>query len=144
MEEFRLGDQLVLFDRQATVIAYSAMPFGGADRCACIYCRNFAAQRANIYPPDFLALLDRFGIDPDKEGEVFDSIGPFEDVVRPIGGWFYFVGKLTESGEKLMQSAKFQYWIQPSFPRPPAYFGETVAAVEFAVEIPWVLKESSG
>jgi hypothetical protein len=144
MEEFRLGDQLVLFDRQATTIAYSVMPYGGADRCACVHCRNFAAQRAKLYPPDFLVLLDQFGIDPNKEGEVFDEVGPFEQSNRPTGGWFYFVGMLMEKGEKLIQSGKFQYWIQPAFPRPPAYFGEDVAAIEFAVEIPWILEESSG
>lgn len=78
MKEFRLGDQLIRYDREATANAYSAFPGGGADRCSCAHCRNFAAQRTSIYPPDFRALLDQLGVDPNKEGEVYDMVGPFE------------------------------------------------------------------
>jgi hypothetical protein len=142
MEEFHLGDQLVRHDRKATVAAYQALSTGSADQCGCVYCRNFTAQRANIYPQTFRALLDQLGIDPDKEGEIYDGIGPFEVAVRPTGGWFYFVGELIEPGEKLVQAGNFQYWVQPAFPRAPACFGESVAAIEFSAQIPWVLEES--
>ena len=144
MEEFRLGDQLVRYDREATVTAYAALPSGDAERCNCIYCRNFAAQRGDVYPPGFLALLDHLGIDPNKEGEVFDMAGPDERRIRPTGGWFYFVGELVEKGERLIRAGDFQYWFQPSFPRPPACFGEQVAAIEFSAQTPWVLDESPG
>jgi hypothetical protein len=143
MEELRLGDLVIRYDREATATAYGAVESGGADRCACVHCRNFAAQRAIVYPPDFRAFLDRLGIDPNKEGAVFDMVGPFELSIRPTGGWFYFVGELMEAGERLIQSGDFQYWIQPAFPRPPASFGEHVAAIEFTAKIPWVLDESS-
>jgi hypothetical protein len=142
MYEFRLGDQLVRHDREATIAAYTAFQSGDADRCGCIHCRNFAAQRAQIYPQAFLTLLDQLGIDPNKEGEVFDLVGPDDRKIRPIGGWFYFVGEFIEKGERLMQAGNFQYWFQPSFPRPPACFGECVVAIEFSVQIPWVLDES--
>lgn len=142
MEELRLGDQLIRYDREATAAAYSAIPYGDADRCACIYCRNFAAQRANAYPSDFRALLERLGIDSNKEGEVYDAAGTHECSARPTGGWFYFVGELIEKGERLIQAGDFQYWFQPSFPRPPACFGESVAAIEFAAKVPWVLDEN--
>ncbi len=120
------------------------MPTGDADRCGCIYCRNFAAQRGDVYPLAFLALLRELGIDPGKEGEVFDMAGPCELMARPTGGWFYFVGDLIEKGVKLMQAGEFRYWFQPSFPRPPDCFGTRFAAIEFATEIPWLLKESPG
>jgi hypothetical protein len=141
MEELRLGDQLARFDREATAAAYELLPSGGAERCNCVYCRNFAAQRATAYPESFRALLLRIGIDPNKEGEVFDMVGPFGDRIRPTGGWFYFVGELVDKGEKLISGGEFQYWFQPAFPRPPACFGERVAAIEFSTKIPWVLKE---
>ena len=144
MEELRLGDQLIRHDREATAAAYSSLSSGGADRCTCIYCRNFAAQRGAIYPPAFRELLDQLGIDPNKEGEVFDLVGPADWKIRPTGGWFYFVGEFIEKGEKLMQAGNFQYWFQPSFPRPPACFGEPVLAVEFSAQVPWVLNESPG
>jgi hypothetical protein len=85
MDELRLGDQLVRYDREATVAAYIALPAGGADRCGCVHCRNFAVQRANVYPQAFRFLLDSLGIDPNKEGEMFDKVGPFDDRTRPTG-----------------------------------------------------------
>jgi hypothetical protein len=141
MEELRLGDQLVRFDREATAAAYSNLPSGDADRCKCVYCRNFVAQRATVYPQGFRAFLDRLGIDPKKEGEVYDMARPFEERIRPTGGWFYFFGELIEKGEKLIQVGDFQYWFQPSFLRPPAAFGKEVAAIEFSTQVPWVLDE---
>jgi hypothetical protein len=142
MKELRLGDQLIRYDREATVAAYSVVLSGDADRCGCIYCRNFALQRANVYPLAFRALLDQLGVDPNKEGEIYDAAGEYELRIRPTGGWFYFVGESIEKGERLTQDGDFQYWFQPSFPRPPACFGERVAAIEFAARVPWVLGES--
>ena len=144
MEQLRLGDQLVRYDREATSAAYTELPSGDADRCACVYCRNFAAQRGTVYPRTFRALLDQLGIDPKKEGEIYDAAGVDERRIRPTGGWFYFVGELIEKGERLIQAGDFQYWFQLSFPRPPASFGEQVAAIEFSAQIPWVLNESPG
>jgi hypothetical protein len=142
VEELRLGDQMARYDRDATIAAYALMPVGGADRCGCVQCRNFAAQRGTVYPNEFRDFLSRMGVDPNKEGEVYDKVGPFDSRIRPTGGWFYFVGQLIEPGQKLTQAGDFQYWLQPSFPRPPACFGENVAAVEFSTDIPWVLDEA--
>jgi hypothetical protein len=141
MEELRLGDQLLRYDREATIAAYKLLTTGGAERCNCIHCRNFAAQRATVYPENFRTLLLRLGIDPNKEGEVFDMVGPYEDRLRPTGGWFYFVGELLEKGEKRISDGDFHYWFQPSFPCPPKCFGDKVAAIEFVTNIPWVLLE---
>jgi hypothetical protein len=142
MEELRLGDQMVRYDRNATAAAYALMPSGGADRCGRVHCRNFAAQRDSIYNNEFRDLLNQLGVDSNKEGEVYDKVGPFDVGIRPTGGWFYFVGQLVEPVEKMMQTGHLQYWFQPSFPRPPACFGERVAAIEFSLEAPWVLDES--
>jgi hypothetical protein len=142
VEELRLGDQVARYDRDATIAAYALMPVGGADRCGCVHCRNFAAQRDTVYPNEFRDLFSRLGIDSNKEGDVYDKVGPFDLRTRPTGGWFYFVGQLIEPGEKLVQAGDFQYWLQPSFPRPPACFGEHVAAIEFSTDVPWVLDEA--
>lgn len=141
MEELRLGDQVIRYDRQATHAAYQQLRSGGAGRCDCLPCRNFAVQRDVVYPQAFRALLLQLGIDFVKEGEVYDMVGPFPDRVRPTGGWFYFVGELVSPGEKLISDGEFQYWFQPSFPPPPAGFGDRVAAIEFRTKIPWVLEE---
>jgi hypothetical protein len=148
MEDLRLGDQLARFDRERTVSAYLQLQFGDADRCRCVWCRNFAAQRSTVYPETFLNLLQRIGIDPGKEGEVYDMAGPDDRRVRSTGGWFYFVGELVEKGEKSIseraREGEFSYWLGTSFPRPPACFGERVAALEFVTDVSWVLREDPG
>jgi hypothetical protein len=118
MEELRFGDQLVRFDREATAAAYSNLPSGDADRCKCVYCRNFVAQRATVYPQSFRAFLDRLGIDPKKEGEVYDMAGPFEDRIRPTGGWFYFVGELIEKGGETDSGRRFSILVPAVFSSP--------------------------
>jgi hypothetical protein len=92
MTELRIGDQLIRFDRDATVLAYSQIPQGDADRCDCSGCRNFALQREKIYPDAFRALLNVLGIDHHKEGEAI-HYGP-KGALHFYGGWFHFVGVL--------------------------------------------------
>src|SRR5262249_51225748 len=97
MDQLQLGDQVIRYDREQTRKAYSAMRGGDAEaeRCGCSYCLNFAAQRATVYPENFRGLLDQLGIDPEKEGEVYECgpVGP----LRAYGGWFYFAGELLEA-----------------------------------------------
>jgi hypothetical protein len=73
MEQIRLRVQVFRFDRERTRLAYSSMKSGDAERCGCTYCLNFAAQRSTAYPEVFRLLLDQLGIDPEKEGEVYES-----------------------------------------------------------------------
>jgi hypothetical protein len=154
--ELRIGDQLIRFDREATIAAYSAVTQGWADRCTCSGCRNFARQRDRVYPIEFRNLLNTLGIDPAKEGEAVHH-GPASGF-QFYGGWFYFVGELLEKGESIVSIRRvpttvdprrerssvpeeFQYFIGTAFPRPPAAFGKSVAAVEFSTLLPWVLEE---
>ena len=140
MTELRIGDQLIRFDRDATVLAYSKVQQGDADRCPCSGCRNFVLLRDKAYPDTFRDLLNTIGIDSKKEGEAV-HYGPKGDL-RFYGGWFYFVGKLVEPGERLSNASdSFQYWIGTSVPQPPSAFGERVPAVEFTTLLPWVLDE---
>ena len=144
MTELRIGDQLIRFDRDATIAAYAQMQCGGADRCSCSGCRNFARLRHDVYPEAFRDLLNTLGVDPKKEGEAV-HYGPKETGRHLYGGWFYFVGEVVEAGERSSNASDdFQYWTGTSFPRPPVAFGKTVAAVEFMTELPWVLEEPYG
>jgi hypothetical protein len=146
MDELRLGDQLVRYDHDATVTAYREVPSGDAERCGCLYCRNFAAQRDLVYPQAFRALLDQLGIDLHKEGEAYE-MGPAGEEFRLYGGWFYFVGELIEKGERQTELAQdFQCYFAPrtSLPSADACFGNRVAAIEFVTKAPWVLDESPG
>jgi hypothetical protein len=146
LTKLELGDQLVSYDTEAAVAAYSEMSNGGAERCGCAYCRKFIPQRARAYPAEFLTLLSRLGIDFTKEGEVF-HYGPSKDGSQLYGGRFYFVGRLIEAGrraktERAAFESGFRYWFSESFPRPPRFFGKNVAALEFVTRVLGELKES--
>lgn len=137
MEQIRLGDQVIRFDRERTRQAYSSMKGGDAERCGCSYCLNFAAQRSTAYPEVFRLLLDRLGIDSEKEGEVYEY-GP-EGSLRAYGGWLYFAGQLVHSGERLTDTGSgFQYWFADArnLPKPGVDFGPSVLAVEFLARLP--------
>jgi hypothetical protein len=142
MDQIQLGDQIIRYDRERTRKAYSAMESGDAERCGCSYCLNFAAQRMTAYPANFRLLLDHLGIDPEKEGEVYEY-GP-DDPLRVYGGWFYFVGELIEAGERMTDATSdFQYFFTDAkrLPSPEVDFGTNVLAVEFITKLPWVISE---
>jgi len=132
MERMQSGDQIIRYDRGQTRMAYSAMRVGWAERCGCSYCLNFAAQRATAYPENFRLLLNQLGIDPEKEGEVYEC-GP-DGQLRAYGGWFFFVGELIEAGERMTDATPgFQYFFTDAkrLPSPQVDFGKNVLAVEF-------------
>jgi len=140
MTELRIGDQLIDFDRDATLLAHSALGLGGAHGCTCSGCRNFVLLRDRAYPEPFLLFLKTLGIDPKKEGEAV-LYGP-KDGRYLYGGWFHFVGKVVDAGQSCMRVGEdFRYWINTTFPRPKAVFGKTVASIEFITSLPWALKE---
>lgn len=137
--ELKLGDQAVVYDRELTVAAYEKIAEGGATRCGCDACRNFAAQRDRIYPDQVLQVFHQLGIDPNKEGEAYE-IGPDPAGLRNYGGWFYFVGRLVSPGECLVELENFTYFVGTSFPKPPeAFASHPVLAVEFSTKLPWTL-----
>jgi hypothetical protein len=141
MDRMQLGDQIILYDQEQTLKAYSALKCGDAERCGCSYCLNFAAQRTTVYPEDFRQLLNQLGIDPEKEGEVYEC-GP-EGPLRVYGGWLYFVGELVQEGERMTDATTgFQFWIADAkgLPHPAVDFGKNVLAVEFITKLPWVIE----
>ena len=141
MEQLQSGDQTVRFDRERTSKAYLSIAQGDAERCGCASCLNFAAQRNSAYPESFRSLLDRLGIDPNREGEAYEC-GPEGDLFL-YGGWFYCAGEITVVGERLTEDpvTGFRYWFTDArrLPKPPVDFGENVIAVEFTTRIPWII-----
>jgi hypothetical protein len=142
MQEMRCGDQVVWYDENRTAQAYASLQIGGCEECGCGYCRNFAAQRGIAYPNDFRLMLASLGIDPNKEGEVYECAT--EAGLLLYGGWFFFAGKVLKAGERLTELPDgFQYYFADGkhLPKPSADFGADLAAVEFYTKIPWVLPE---
>ena len=143
MVDLQVGDQSIRFDRERTAALYRAIPIGGADECGCLFCRNFAAQRDTVYPPAFKALAERLGIDPMKEGEVFEC-GPVGEGLHLYGGWFYLIGKLVIPGERNTSyppQVEFEFFFTRSGPKNLHFREDPVLAIEFATRIPWILPD---
>ncbi len=142
MTRLKLGDQEIAHDRELTAAAYRDISVAGPEKCGCAGCRNFIAQRESAYPQQFLSLLDQLGIDPKKEGEVYES-GPFPDGTHVYGGWLYFAGRMVTAGEYLVETGPFKYFIGTRFPPPPkAFAGQAVLTVEFLTTLLWVIESS--
>ena len=145
MTELRVGDQTIRYDRERTAAAYRAIERGEAELCGCKSCRNFTIQRSAVFPPVFFELLEQLGIDPLKEGEVYDaSGGPMEDGCHLYGGWFYFVGEMVTAGERNCVAddfPNFEYFFTTAGPAAPAFDGGPRLSLEFSMHLPWVVGE---
>jgi hypothetical protein len=104
MQEIRLGDQIIRYNRERTRTAYASVTTGSAEKCGCRFCRNFIAQRNRVYPEQFRQLLGQLGIPTDRESDVFE-LGPEGSLVL-YNGWFYLAGELIEAGELMTDGSK--------------------------------------
>jgi hypothetical protein len=132
------GAQKIVFDFNATIALYrNTITTGGADRCTCISCKNFAAQRSNAYPIEFLELLKKLGVDPLKEWEAFDYEASDVPSKHLYGGWFLFCGQLVEGGDERLSLAEqnFVHWFTSSFPTRTLPKHARLCAVEFTAEL---------
>ncbi len=148
-KELHLGQQKILFDREATVALYQqTIVIPGADQCKCVPCKNFGAQRGKLFPEEFLLILEELGVDPLKEWEAFDyNFDPKTPRKNLLyGGWFLFAGEVVEGLDKRpgADQKQFAYWFTSSFPVGTLPTGLKLCAIEFLAEIPWVLPEIPG
>jgi hypothetical protein len=144
MTEMWVGDQTIRYDRDATAAIYGNMEYGFPEECGCAFCRNFAVQRNLVYPASFGVLLEQLGIDPNKEGEVFQCM-PVEDGCHLYGGWFYLVGEMVTAGERNYNppdSQNFDLFFTTAHCRAPEFRGGPVLSIEFTAHVKWVLPES--
>ena len=146
MTEMRIGDQTIRYSRQETAAVYATLKHGDTERCGCISCQNFALQRNVAYPDSFRSLLDELGIDPNKEGEVFEY-GPIADGYHLYGGWFNLIGELVVAGERNCLTPdlpQFEFFFTAKCPDAPAFGGGTRLAIEFTTRVKWVLPSEPG
>jgi hypothetical protein len=141
--DLQVGRQKIRFDREATIALYrDEIKESAADHCTCISCKNFAAQRSSVYPAEFLELLGSLGIDPLKEWEAFDyDFGPNQSPIRLYGGWFLFSGELIEGTDSRPAQTPdtFSFFFTTSFPASTFQQAIKICAVEFTVQVPWIL-----
>ena len=142
-------------DPPATQTAHDSILLGSPEICSCLHCKNFAAARSHIYPPEALALFDQLGIPIDHESEIWEA-GPVEGGKCLYGGWFHFVGSnLIGRDAKVKLSDTTGSWdlesITPEFSLgltkelalvPAAMSGRPILQIEFQALVPWVLEET--
>src|ERR1700680_162451 len=145
MTELQIGDQSIRYDREATAAIYSTLKSGGAEEWGCIACKNFAAQRNDIYPASFKSLLQQLGIDPAKDGYIYDY-GPLPNGRDLYGGWFYLIGELITAGDRNVGSHEgpdsFEFFFNRSGPRHPAFRGKDAITIDFTAQVNWILPET--
>jgi hypothetical protein len=140
-----LGQWRFACDQEATRAAYAEISRGGAASCDCNGCRNFVAARKQVFPHEFIAMLDTLGIDPSKEAEAYHNarVAPGR---HDYGGWFHFVGVLHVSGDFPVVDfgQGLTAWLRrASAPSLETLRGRPLVELEFHSEaVPWVLNES--
>jgi len=73
--ELCFGQQRIRFDREATTGLYrDIITVPGSERCTCISCKNFAAQRTNVFSEEFLRFLKELGVPPLGNGKPLTMI----------------------------------------------------------------------
>ena len=143
MTEMIMGDQTIRYDPEATAEIYARLRNGWAEACGCVGCRNLLAQRDEVYPTAFTELLQRLGIDPNKEAEVVAD-GPLENGSHHYGGWFFFVGEMVTAGDAslISESPYFGYFFTRGGPCPKEFRDGPALGVGFEAHFKWVLNES--
>jgi hypothetical protein len=144
MTEMTIDDQTFRYDSEATVAIYARLRTGWAEDCGCVGCRNLIAQRDEVYPSVFRGLLQRLGIDANKEAEAVAD-GPLGTGLHHYGGWFFFVGEMVTAGESISvvsESPYFGYFIARGGPCPNEFREGPRLAIGFEAEFKWILNES--
>jgi len=136
MEELRIENWLIRFNRIATCEAHAKITSGYPESCACVDCTNFIKNRNEAYPPKFQTLLHNLGIIQNHEAEVV-SLGPLSNGLFLYSGWFHFVGEvIKDPGDHLPIGLHFRYFFTKHTALVPTFFnGEPIVQIEFETEV---------
>lgn len=139
-----------------TTSIYQEIELCGPEICSCAYCLNFISIREKIYPPEFISLLKRLGINFDQEAEVY-HINKIDENKHLYGGWFHFVGNIISDNKNIDKSKSinktnytsplingFEVGFTNKLELVNSEFKELpVVQLEFITQVPWVLNKNS-
>jgi len=94
-KEITYKDWVFEVDFNRTKEVYDKIEMGSPEGCECNDCKNFSANRENIYPTEVKKLLEEFGVDYRKESEICHYC-KLESGKHFYGGWFHFKGKMID------------------------------------------------
>lgn len=150
MTRLEIGSIRCAVDAEATRRVHALLASGGAERCGCLYCRNFAAARELMFPLPLQHALQSAGIDWRKESEAV-HYGRLDDSGHHYQVWINFVGSVEngtgfdltpESGAGPTVRIKAFNDADHYTPKPPAFDHHTVGRIEIEAALPWVLSEA--
>lgn len=95
MKTVKYKDWVIEVDEYRTRDVHQREEVGGADMCECKPCKNFAANRENIYPNEIKELFINLGIDYKKECEAWHMC-KLDNGLHHYAVWFHFKGKVLE------------------------------------------------
>lgn len=133
---------------------YDRVEIGSPEGCGCNDCKNFVANRENIYPDEVKDLLSEFGIDYKNESEIY-HMARLDNGLHHYGGWFHFKGKITEGKDckvdigsgSTLNTAKVTYDFEISFMKGSdlSYFDkeeqDDLIQIEFIANSEWVINK---
>lgn len=142
-------------DTETTKEKYAALTTGAPESCPCVPCRNFSAQRSEVYPAQVLDLFNTLGIAANREAEVY-HMARLKSGKHLYGGLFHFVGSILDGRDAAKQVAE-NIW-QPDLETisdrfrlgftsrvglvPKPFEGLQLVQLEFNTELPWILESS--
>ena len=152
MESINFGRWKLTCDPESTRKAYAVVPMGSPEECGCEPCLNFASARDQIYGHDIRTLLEKLGVSPNREVEIY-HLGRLESGRHLYGGWFHFVGSIVSGADAAKQVAE-NTW-QPDLEETSENFslgfssqlelvrepfaGLPLVQLEFSAKVPWIL-----
>jgi hypothetical protein len=151
-EILKYRDWTIEFDKELTIKGYESITAGGAETCICSDCKNYIANRENIFPKEVFKLFSDLGIDYKKDVEIC-TYGKLPNGLYQIDGWFHFKGKIINAliwNEKIpngysLHLTKINENFSIGFCKDNAltFFNdkEDLVQLEFEAFIPWIIDE---
>lgn len=142
-------------DREATRQAYADTEVFWAEYCGCTHCRNFKAARGGVCAEEVRVLLDRLGIDAEKELKAVPD-RRIDTKTYFHSGRFHFIGAIRsgpdyprpgdeeglvgdpEGTEFLDENFRMGFTTRVTRVTKP-FRGKPVVRLEFGAMVPWVI-----
>lgn len=101
-DTFDFGPWRLERDAALTRATYARITEGSSDGCRCDACRQYAATRATLYPPEVATIMQELGIDVTREREVSEF-----GFAEPPGEYIYlaeydFAGRILAGPDALL------------------------------------------
>ena len=142
MTEITFHDWILECDVEATRETYQKVSQGSAEICACVYCKNFAALRDDLFQADFLELLNNLGVDYRKDVEIYHQ-ATLEKEKHLYAGWFHSIGRVKQNGNVVILKNELKvYFMQNKDLMFNEFEGKDLIQIEFEnVVLPWILAD---